>query len=67
MKPKTKESASLLIVGALASACAWAFWHLVGDVGFTVLTMIAIVSLLLDNIRLRRKLRRYSGNTATRT
>lgn len=63
MSSHTKENATLLVVAALASVCAWGFWRLLGDVGFTVLTIIAIVSLLIDNIRLRRKLYRHSGST----
>jgi hypothetical protein len=57
VKSTTRDNALLLVVGTLAAVCAWGFWRLLGDAGFTVLLAIAVISLLIDNIRLRRKLR----------
>ena len=57
MKSKAWDNALLLIAAVGASAFAWGFWHLLGETGSTVLLTIAIIVLLTDNIRLRRKLR----------
>jgi hypothetical protein len=51
------EAIMLLVTAVVASAIAWAFWHFFGSGAFDALTMLAIVGLVLENIRLRRKLK----------
>jgi hypothetical protein len=47
-----------LIVCALGcAAAAWAFWHYLDSHAVNVLALIAMVSVVADNLRLRRKLR----------
>lgn len=38
------------------AALAWAFWHFLGDSGFNALTIMVLIALTADNIRLRRQL-----------
>jgi len=48
----------LLIVGALAgSALAWSFWHYLGQEALNAMLLLALVSVIADNWRLRRALR----------
>ena len=48
-----------LIAAAVAfSAVAWAFWHFTGGDGFNVLSLVALVVVAADNLRLRRLLRK---------
>ena len=48
----------LLIISAIIVAIAsWAFWHFLGENAFTGLSTFFLISLVVDNIRLRRKLR----------
>ena len=44
-----------LVVVIVSCAMAWAFWHFLGASAFDVLTMLVVVGLVLENIRLRRK------------
>jgi acid phosphatase family membrane protein YuiD len=52
-----KDVTTLLLASAVFSALAWAFWHYLGNDGFTAISTIAIVILLADNARLRNQLR----------
>jgi hypothetical protein len=54
---KAWDNVLLLIAATCASAFAWGFWHLLGETGSTVLLTIAVIALLIDNVRLRRKQR----------
>jgi hypothetical protein len=48
----------LLLLSAIACAFgAWAFWRYLDDEAVVVLMMLALVSTVADNLRLRRKLR----------
>ncbi|MBZ2206466.1 hypothetical protein I4X03_004240 [Massilia sp. R798] len=47
----------LLIIAAAVGNAAWAFWHFFGDDAFAALSLIALVGVVADNHRLRRKLR----------
>jgi hypothetical protein len=59
-----KDVAALLLASAVVSALAWAFWNYLGDVGFTVISTMAIIALLADNARLRNRIR--AGQDADR-
>jgi len=48
----------LLILFAVAFAVgAWAFWHYLDQDALATLSILALVSVTADNLRLRRKLR----------
>jgi len=47
----------LLLFGAIAACIAWAGWHFLGENAGHVLTIVALVILVADNVRLRRALR----------
>lgn len=51
----------LLLLGAAVvfAICAWAFWHFAGDDAFAAITLVALVGVVADNRRLRRKLREH--------
>lgn len=52
-----KDNLLLLMVGSVAAGLSWVFWHFTGENGALVLMTIAVVSLLIDNRRLRKILR----------
>ena len=47
----------LLLAGCVGAVAAWAFWHYLGDDASAVLMCVVLVSVMADNIRLRRKLK----------
>lgn len=52
-----KDGAALLVVSAGCALFAWAFWHFLGRNAVDVLLLVTLVSTVVDNFRLRRKLR----------
>lgn len=52
-----KDRLFLVIAAAAFATGAWAFWHFLGDDAFAAITLIALVGVVADNHRLRRKLR----------
>jgi len=52
-----KDRIFLLVVGILCSAVAWAFWHYAGAMGYDIISLLFLVAIAADNIRLRRLLR----------
>jgi uncharacterized membrane protein YfcA len=56
-----KDSFLLLICGLGLSMLAWAILHYLGDDAFSVLSAVLLISLGLDNFRLRRALARDRG------
>lgn len=52
-----KDRLLLLIAAAALAIAAWGFWHFLDDDAFAVITLIALVGVVADNHRLRRKLR----------
>lgn len=52
-----KDGFLLLLAGFVCASAAWAFWHYLGDDASAALTGIVLVSVMADNIRLRRKLK----------
>lgn len=47
----------LFVLAITVAAASWAFWHFLGENAFTVLSTLILVSVVADNIRLRRKLK----------
>jgi len=52
-----KDGLILLITGLLCAAGAALFFRLFGSEAFSVIILVTLVSVLLDNFRLRRRLR----------
>jgi hypothetical protein len=53
-----KDSLALFLAGVAAAGFAWAFWYYLGENGMQVLTTGMLVLATLDNIRLRRVLKK---------
>jgi hypothetical protein len=53
-----KDSILLLAVAVIVAFAAWVFWHYVGLNGFELLSTLMVVSLAVDNTRLRRELKK---------
>jgi hypothetical protein len=54
-----KDSVLLLAVAVIVAMAAWVFWHYVGLNGFELLSTLIVVSLAVDNTRLRRELKKH--------
>jgi len=52
-----KDGFYLLLTAGAFSLIAWGFWHFLGADGFSAVSTLALLALLGDNIRLRRKLK----------
>lgn len=52
-----RNLAALFFVGGLLASLGWAFWHYLGNDAFAALSTLTLVVLLVDNARLRRRLR----------
>lgn len=57
-----RDTALLLLAGALCSAFAWAFWHYIGNYAFSAMSIFVIVILGVDNARLRKQIRADRAN-----
>jgi hypothetical protein len=57
LSERLNDRIGLLLAGIIASAAAWFFWRYLGDSAVSVLSLILIVGLSLDNRRLRAQLR----------
>jgi hypothetical protein len=53
-----KDSVLLLTVAVIVAFAAWVFWHYAGLSGFELLSTLIVVSLAVDNTRLRRELKK---------
>jgi hypothetical protein len=53
-----KDSILLVTVAVIVAYAAWVFWHYVGLNGFELLSTLIVVSLAVDNTRLRRELKK---------
>ncbi len=51
------DAVRLLIWGVCAATLAWGLWHWLGERTVGVLGVVTVVSLLVENRRLRRNLR----------
>ena len=49
------DSFWLIFWGIIASASAWAFWHYTGEHGFQIITGAVLISLIVDNRRMRKQ------------
>lgn len=58
-----KDQIWLLLCGLGCAIAAWAYWHYLDTYAAPILILTALVSLLADNIRLRRKLRETGRKT----
>ena len=56
-----KDSLLLLICAVLVAVASWCFLHYAGASAFDVLTLVAMLALFFENLRLRRKLRKRSA------
>lgn len=56
-----KDGLLLLLTGIFCSLGAWLFFRFFGNEAFIVIMMITMVSAVLDNVRLRKKLRELTG------
>jgi len=54
-----KDRLALLIAGLLCAIGSWAFWHYIGADATNIIGTIFIVSLAVDNRRLRTRLRQH--------
>jgi len=54
-----KDQCILLGAGLVCAVLAWAFWHYAGADGGAIPVMLAFISVVLDNRRLRARLRAY--------
>jgi uncharacterized membrane protein YfcA len=52
-----KDGLMLLIAGLLCAGAAALFFRFFGSDAFTIITLVTLVSALVDNARLRRRLR----------
>jgi uncharacterized membrane protein YfcA len=59
-----KDSMLLLICALGMSLLAWAILHYLGDDALSVIGAVTLISLAVDNFRLRRALVRHRGTTA---
>lgn len=51
-----KDSISLIFSAICMAAIAWLFWHFAGNSGINIILIIAVIVLIVDNIRLRKQL-----------
>ena len=56
-----KDGLLLLLTGILCSLGAWLFFKFFGNEAFSMIMMFTMVSAVLDNIRLRKKLRELNA------
>ncbi len=52
------DSIILLIAAAIVALAAWGFWRYLGMDAFQVLSTVMVVVFAVDNLRLRRELRK---------
>jgi hypothetical protein len=57
-----KDQFLLLICALACAAAAWAFWHFLGADAANIISVIAVLSLGTDNVRLRAKIRDMERN-----
>lgn len=57
-----KDGLLLLIAGLLCAGGAALFFRLFGSEAFNVIILVTLVSVLIDNVRLRRRLRARLGS-----
>ncbi|MES2127106.1 MAG: hypothetical protein V4463_07530 [Pseudomonadota bacterium] len=50
------DQVRLLMAAIVVAIAAWSFWHYLGTDALNVFSIVALVSVAADNVRLRRKL-----------
>lgn len=58
MKSRAVDGVLLIAAALMCAVGAWAFWRYAGTDGFEVILIVTAVGLLVDNVKLRRDLRR---------
>jgi len=58
-KVLSMDSFWLIFWGLIASASAWAFWRYTGEHGFQIITGAVLISLIVDNRRMRKQIKQY--------
>ena len=61
---KMKDSALLLVCALGMSLLVWAILHYLGNDAFLLMSTVMLISLGVDNYRLRRALAKHRGTTA---
>jgi len=61
-----KDSLLLLLTASCVAWFAWYFWHLAARDGFDVLALVCMETLIAENIRLKRKLKKYERTDVPR-
>lgn len=56
-----RDRLALLLTAVVAAGLSWALFHFAGQDAFQMLTLVFIVGLAIDNVRLRRRLRRQGA------
>ena len=56
-----KDRWMLVLTAIAASLFAWGFWHYLGANAMDVLSLVLLVIIAVDNVRLRRLLRAARG------
>lgn len=57
-----KDSIALLATAIVMAILAWLFWSQLGQDAFGVLGLIMTLTLVVDNVRLRRQVKALSAN-----
>lgn len=57
-----RDTVVLFLASALCCAFAWAFWHYLGNDAFSAMSIIAIIVLWAENVRLRKQIRANRGD-----
>ena len=50
-----RDRGLLVLSAGIMATASWAFWHFLGEDAFTVFSTMILLSLVFDNLRLRRK------------
>lgn len=55
-----KDAVLLLVTGLVCAGIGWTFWHFLDSDALGILTLITMLVLVADNLRLRRQLAKSS-------
>jgi Flp pilus assembly protein TadB len=58
-----KDDVLLLVTGIFLAASAALFWRILGVYGFGIIMSVIVLTLIIDNARLRRQLREQNKLT----
>lgn len=57
-----KDGLLLLLAAIVLSVLGWGFWHYLDEDAFTIFSMLVLITVAIDNARLRRKLKSPQGD-----